>query len=81
MTIEHHDLQHELPEYHDAIHEMKMNNAHFRRLFDEYHHVTKTIEAMENEAQPVTTMTEQEAKLKRLQLKDELLAMLQRQAV
>lgn len=80
MTIEHHDLQHELPEYLDAIRTMKMNDAHFRRLFDEYHHLTKTIEAMEEEAVPVTTMTEQEAKLKRLQLKDELLSMLQRHA-
>ena len=39
MTIEKHDLHHEFPEHSDAIHELKMNNAHFSRLFDEYHEV------------------------------------------
>jgi uncharacterized protein len=77
MTV-HHDLIHELPEYRDAIHAMKMSDAHFKRLFEEYHHLTKTIEAMEDEAMPVTTMTEEEAKKKRLLLKDELVLMLKR---
>lgn len=80
MTIEHHDLIHELPEYRDAIHTMKMNDAHFKRLFEDYHHLTKSIEAMEHEAMPVATMTEEEAKRKRLLLKDELVSMLKRNA-
>ena len=33
MSVEHHDLVHEFPELNDRIHELKMNNAHFRRLF------------------------------------------------
>lgn len=80
MTLIHHDLIHELPEYSDAIHALKMSDAHFKRLFEEYHHLTKTIEAMEDEAMPVTTMTEEEAKKKRLLLKDELVLMLKRRA-
>ncbi len=79
MTV-HHDLIHELPEYRDAIHSMKMSDAHFKRLFEEYHHLTKSIEAMEDEATPVTTMTEEEAKKKRLLLKDEMVSMLKRSA-
>jgi len=80
MTVVHHDLLHELPEYRDAIHTMKMNDAHFRRLFDEYHQLTNSIEAMENEAVPVATFTEEEAKRKRLLLKDEMVSMLKRSA-
>lgn len=76
MTIEHHDLVHELPEYRDQIHTLKMENAHFSRLFDEYHAITKDVERMETEVEPVSTKTEEEFKLKRLQLKDQLYTML-----
>jgi uncharacterized protein YdcH (DUF465 family) len=76
MTVEHHDLHHEFPELNDKIHDMKMNNNHFKRLFDEYHELTIEIEKMENEVTPVTTQVEEEAKLRRLHLKDELYKML-----
>ncbi|SFG18207.1 YdcH family protein [Neptunomonas qingdaonensis] len=76
MSIEHHDLVHELPEYREQIHTLKMNDAHFSKLFDEYHDVTKKVERMETEAEPVATHTEEELKLKRLHLKDQLYAML-----
>ncbi|WP_372739631.1 YdcH family protein [Neptunomonas sp.] len=76
MSIEHHDLVHELPEYREQIHTLKMNDAHFAKLFDEYHDVTKKVERMETEAEPVATRTEEELKVKRLHLKDQLYAML-----
>ncbi len=76
MTVEHHDLVHELPELKDRIHELKMGNAHFRKLFDEYHHLTRTIENMENEVTPAATSAEETAKLRRVHLKDELYKML-----
>lgn len=76
MSVEHHDLHHEFPELNDRIHEMKVNNAHFRRLFDEYHELTSAIENMEDEKTPVSTRTEEEAKMRRVHLKDELYRML-----
>jgi hypothetical protein len=76
MTIEHHDLHHEFPELKERIHELKIGNAHFRRLFDEYHELTTSIENMEAEVTPVTTRTEEDAKLRRVHLKDELYQML-----
>ena len=76
MTIEHHDLVHELPEYREQIHELKMSDAHFSKLFDEYHAVTKEVERMESEVEPVATHTEEALKVKRLHLKDQLYAML-----
>lgn len=35
MSVEKHDLLHELPEYREQIHTLKTGNAHFARLFDE----------------------------------------------
>lgn len=78
MAVEHHDLVHELPEYKEQIHNLKTSNAHFRKLFDQYHALTKSIENMENEVTPVTTSEEEAAKRQRLQLKDELVGMLAR---
>ncbi len=72
MSVEHHDLVHEFPELKDRIHELKVSNAHFRNLFEEYHKLTRSVENMENEVTPVATITEEEAKLKRVHLKDEL---------
>ena len=76
MTIEHHDLVHEFPALRDRIHELKVGNEHFRKLFDEYHKLTNSIEKMETEATAVATHTEEEAKKRRVHLKDELYKML-----
>ena len=76
MSVEHHDLHHEFPELHDRIHELKTSDAHFRKLFDEYHELTRSIEKMEDEVTPVATRTEEEAKMRRVHLKDELYRML-----
>ncbi|MEP0201553.1 MAG: DUF465 domain-containing protein [Halioglobus sp.] len=72
MSVEHHDLIHEFPELKDKIHELKVSDHHFRKLFDAYHELTRSIENMENEVTPASTRTEEEAKLRRVHLKDEL---------
>jgi uncharacterized protein YdcH (DUF465 family) len=76
MSVEHHDLHHEFPELHDRIHELKLSDAHFRKLFEEYHELTRSIEKMEDEVTPVSTETEEQAKVRRVHLKDELYRML-----
>lgn len=76
MPIEHHDLLHEFPEHRDRIHDLKVSDAHFARLFDEYHQVTKDVERMESEIEAVCTQTEETAKLRRLHLKDQLHGMI-----
>lgn len=80
MSVEHHDLIHEFPELKDRIHELKVSDNHFRRLFDAYHELTSEIEKMENEVTPVSTHTEEEAKVRRVHLKDELYRMLMQAA-
>ncbi len=76
MPIEHHDLIHEFPELRDRIHELKTSNNHFRKLFDEYHELTTNIENMEKENKPVSTEIEEQAKMRRVHVKDELYKML-----
>lgn len=76
MSVEHHNLVHDFPELKDRIHDLKLGNAHFRRLFEEYHDLTRSIENMENEVTPVATTSEETAKLRRVHLKDELYQML-----
>lgn len=72
MSVEHHDLIHEFPELKDRIHELKVSDQHFRKLFDEYHELTRSVENMENEVTPVSSRTETDAKMRRVHLKDEL---------
>ena len=76
MSVEHHDLVHEFPELRERIHELKVSDTHFRKLFDEYHELTRAIEKMEDEVTPVATHTEEERKVRRVHLKDELYRLL-----
>jgi uncharacterized protein len=76
MNVEHHDLVHEFPEHREKIHALKTSNAHFVKLFDEYHIVTKSVEQLEGANVPVTDEDFEIQKKKRLQLKDQLYAML-----
>ncbi|MEW6728939.1 MAG: YdcH family protein [Pseudomonadota bacterium] len=76
MTVEHHDLAHEFPEHKERIHQLKMDDAHFARLFDEYNDLTNRIEVLENNGAPVADESLEDMKKQRLMLKDELYAML-----
>ncbi|MBM6551760.1 YdcH family protein [Marinomonas ostreistagni] len=79
MPIENHSLVMELPEFKEQIHELKMNDAHFRRLFDEYQYLTDEIEKIEKEIVLASTLEEEEFKKRRLALKDTLYSMLRKE--
>lgn len=72
-----HELAEELPEYKERIHELKINDAHFARLFDDYHDVNREIHRAESAGLNIADDHHEELKRKRLQLKDELFGMLQ----
>ena len=72
MPIENHTLVNELPEFKDEIHQLKMTDAHFKKLFEEYNFLTEEIEKMEKEIILTTTSQEEEYKKRRLLLKDSL---------
>ncbi len=76
MNIEHHDLAHEFPEHREKIHSLKIENAHFLKLFESYHTVTKEVERLEGEGIPVADETLLAHKKQRALLKDQLYAMI-----
>ena len=76
MQDEHHDLIHDFPEYRERIHTLKTADHHFRRLFDEYHHVDREVRRAEYDVEPKCDETVNELKLRRLTLKDNLLSIL-----
>ncbi len=76
MYGEHHDLNHEFPEYSDKIHALKTGNAHFAKLFDEYHDVDKEVRHIEQALETPSDEYTEEIKKKRLNLKDQLFEMI-----
>lgn len=76
MSVEKHDLLHELPEYREQIHTLKTGNAHFARLFEEYHDVDREVRRIETGVAASSDEYLEGRKKQRLKLKDELYAML-----
>ena len=74
-----HNLIHEFPEYRDAIHELKMNDNHFARLFDEYHDIDHEVVRIKNGAEASSDDYLEDRKKIRLKLKDELFSMLRQE--
>ena len=74
--MERHHLLHEFPEYADKIHQLKVENTHFRELFDEYHELEHEIHRINTGVDIVTDEYQHELKVKSLFIKDELLSML-----
>lgn len=72
MLNEKHDLVHELPEYRDEIHNLKMNNAYFLRLFDQYHEIDHEVHRIETGIETTSDEYLEDKKKQRLHLKDEL---------
>jgi uncharacterized protein YdcH (DUF465 family) len=76
MNVEHHDLHHDFPDMAEQIHELKMNDRHFARLFDEYHELDKEVRKIEEDTTPASDDTLDALRIKRVHLKDDLYAML-----
>jgi uncharacterized protein YdcH (DUF465 family) len=76
MQIDHHDLAHEFPEHKDRIHTLKMENKHFANMFEKYHTLNNEIEQAEKNDLPISDEHAETLKKQRLELKDQLYAML-----
>ncbi len=71
-----HDLSEEFPDKVDRIHDLKVNDAHFRKLMDEYEEVNNAIHRAETNVEPTDDLHEVQMRKQRLALKDEIAAML-----
>lgn len=78
MQIEKHTLLKEFPDHHHTIRHLKMNDAHFGKLFDNYHEVEGEVHKLEQDNSPVEDEYLETLKKRRLKLKDELFAMIKK---
>jgi len=76
MFGEKHDLLHELPEHKERIHDLKLSNKHFSRLFDQYHKIDHEVGRIAQGVETPSDEYTENLKKQRLSLKDELLAMI-----
>lgn len=72
-----HELAEEFPEHVELMHKLKVDDAHFARLFDEYHDVNRQVHSAETNVAPTDDFNEEEMRKRRMVLKDELYRMLQ----
>lgn len=67
-----HPLPEEFPEFEAKIHDFKVGNEHFKRLFEEYDQVDHEIYRIESDAEPASDETTNRLRIRRLHLKDEI---------
>lgn len=72
MTHVPHELHEEFPEAGEALHRLKLENAHFAKLADEYHQVNREIHRIETDVEPASDQRAEELRKRRLGLKDEI---------
>ena len=80
MTHVPHELAEKFPDRKEQIHQLKMDNAHFARLFDEYHDLNREIHHAEALGQNISDPHAEDLKKQRLLLLDELVEMLEMDA-
>jgi len=76
MTHVPHELHEEFPDATDALHRLKMENAHFTKLADEYHEVNREIHRIEADVEAASDARAEDLKKRRLALKDEIAGIL-----
>lgn len=70
--IKKHPLTEEFPEFEEKILELKVENEHFKNLFEVYDEVDHEIYRIESDAKPASDETANQLRIKRLHLKDEI---------
>ncbi|MFC3168957.1 YdcH family protein [Paracoccus fontiphilus] len=71
-----HAIHEEFPQDSARIHDLKVKDAHFARLLDDYDQVNDAVNQAESLIKPTSEAAEKELRRKRAQLKDEIARML-----
>ena len=79
MTLEKHSFLSEFPDHHHTIRHLKMHDRHFAKLFDEYNDLDHEVFSIESAGNPTTDDNLEQKKMRRVQLKDSLLAMVKKE--
>lgn len=72
MPLEHHPLNREFPQQHDALRKLMQSDARFARLAEEYEALDKRIYEIEDGRSVADDLMLQGLKLQRVGLKDEI---------
>ncbi|MFQ3192365.1 MAG: hypothetical protein ACI936_003517 [Paraglaciecola sp.] len=78
MQLGKHTLLNEFPDHHHTIRHLKMHDAHFTKLSDNYHEVDSELHHIEENNSPVDDDYLESLKKSRLYLKDELFSIIQK---
>ena len=73
-----HELAEEFPDALERMHELKVGDAHFARLFDDYHEINRAIHRAETNVEPTDDMHMTDMRKQRLLLKDQIAQILSR---
>lgn len=71
-----HELAEEFPDRVDQMSQMKQSDAHFSKLFDEYHEINRAVHRAEVDIEPTDDLHMAEMRKTRLAIKDEIWSML-----
>lgn len=74
--MEKHSIVHEFPQFQEKIQSLKVNDLHFRKMFDEYHHLDHEIHGIESGGHATTDEHLNELRVKRVHLKDKIFSYL-----
>ncbi|WP_445453183.1 YdcH family protein [Flavobacterium sp. 25HG05S-40] len=74
--MEKHDLLHEFPEYQSKIHELKLQDSHFKKLFEEYDEIEHEIRRLNSGVELASDAIIHAKKAKLLHIKDAIFAIL-----
>lgn len=71
-----HQLTVDFPEFETKIHDLKVSDNHFKKLFDEYDTLDHEIYRIESDAEPASDDTLNTLRVERVRIKDEIYAYL-----
>ena len=74
--VDNHPLAQDLPAYKDAIHNLKLNDAHFSRLMEKYEVLDKRIVRIEQGLEHIPELVLDSLKVERVNMKDSLVSYL-----
>ena len=72
MDLLNHDIAHEFPEHIEKIRDLKINDAHFAKLFNEYDEDNHAIKKYELGGAVISEEALEDLKKKRLNAKDQI---------
>lgn len=74
--IKKHQLTVDFPEFEAKIHDLKVSDNHFKKLFDEYDNLDHEVYRIETDSEPASDDTLNNLRVERVRVKDQIYAYL-----